>query len=280
MVSVLVVEDDDVTRELISSRLELAGHEVLAVASAPDARERLDEELPDVVVSDMFMPGGSALGLVADLRAAAETAALPVVLLSGRALPADAQAGRALGCSYLSKPFAPRALLKAVDDAAGALSAAVAETLRERLAEMGDLDDPAERVLFSRLLRSFATQAPVTADELTAAVGCGDAEAAQALAHRLAGSAANLGAVHLADLLREVEAVAERGDLDRIDLRWARHATAVARRAANRRRPGARRAAGGRRARCRGGAPRGGPGRQRALTRPGAPACAERPGTP
>ncbi|PWJ49060.1 Hpt domain-containing protein [Quadrisphaera granulorum] len=231
VVTVLVVEDDDVTRELIASRLELAGHDVVAVASAPDAREQLGEDLPDVMVSDMFMPGGSALALVAELRGNPETTQVPVVLLSGRALPADAEAGRALGCSYLSKPFAPKALLRAVGEAAEAPTRMVASSVRDRLAELGDVGDPAERALFSRLLLSFAAQAPVSLVELTSAAACGDDRATRAVAHKLAGSAANLGVLQLADGLREVEQVAEHGDVQALDLRKLRHEGAIARRA-------------------------------------------------
>lgn len=223
MVSVLVVEDDDVSRELIASRLQRAGHEVRAVGSAPAARTQLHDDLPDVLVSDMFMPGGSGLGLVADLRGATETAGLPVVFLSGRALPADVEAGVALGCTYLRKPFAVKALLEAVGEAADAPSRVVEAAVMARLADLGDLDDPAERRLFRRLLTSFADQAPSSLGQLAAAVRRQDPADVEALAHRLAGSAANLGANRLEGLLREVEGAAAGGHpLEAADLRVLR----------------------------------------------------------
>ncbi|MGQ7297137.1 response regulator [Quadrisphaera sp. KR29] len=232
MVSVLVVEDDDVSRELIASRLQRAGHEVRSVGSAPAARHQLDDALPDVLVSDMFMPGGSGLGLVADLRGDAGTAGLPVVFLSGRALPADVEAGLALGGSYLRKPFAVTALLEAVEEAADAPTRVVVAQVLARLADLGDLADPAERRLFRRLLTSFAEQAPAALGQLVAAARRGDAGEVQALAHRLAGGAANLGAPRLEELLRAAEDGAAGGLVpDAADLRPLHLELGVVRRA-------------------------------------------------
>lgn len=232
MVSVLVVEDDDVSRELIASRLQRAGHDVRSAGSAPAARTHLGEALPDVLVSDMFMPGGSGLGLVADLRGTPETAGLPVVFLSGRALPADVEAGLALGGSYLRKPFAVKALLEAVEQAADAPSRVVAAAVLARLADLGDLDDPAERRLFRKLLASFSDQAPALLGQLASSVRRQDPAEVEALAHRLAGSAATLGATRLEGLLREVEAGARQGHVvDASELRALRLEVAVACRA-------------------------------------------------
>jgi CheY-like chemotaxis protein len=211
VISVIVVEDDDVSRELVASRLQRAGYDVRAARSAPEARRMMADLVPDVLVSDMFMPGGSGLGLVADLRSDPPTADLPVVFLSGRALPADVEAGLALGSTYLRKPFAVRALLDAVSEAAGSRGSALEAAVRRRLAELGDLEEPEERALFAQLLASFAEQLPAGTGSLTTAVRARDAAEAEAVAHRLAGGAANLGAARLALLLRELEGAAARG---------------------------------------------------------------------
>lgn len=213
MISVIVVEDDDVSREIVATRLEKAGHDVRSARSAPEARRMLADLVPDVLVSDMFMPGGSGLGLVADLRSEPDTADLPVVFLSGRALPADVEAGLALGSTYLRKPFAVRALLEAVRTAADTPARTLEAGVRRRLAELGDLDDPEERALFAQLLESYAHQAPTGIGQITTAVRAHDPAEVEALAHRLASGAANLGATRLAGLLREAEAAGARGHL-------------------------------------------------------------------
>jgi HPt (histidine-containing phosphotransfer) domain-containing protein len=87
--------------------------------------------------------------------------------------------------------------------------------IRARLAEIGGDDpDPAERALVARLLTSFATGTPVAVEELAEAVERGDVPEVQARAHRLKGSAGNLGAVTLADLFAQVEERARRGEPD------------------------------------------------------------------
>ncbi len=216
MADVLVVEDDDVTRALLEMRLRGAGHCVRSASSAAEARGLLHEGAPEVLVTDMFMPGGSGLGLVAGLREDPVCADLPVVFLSGRALPADVEATRALNGTFLTKPFVPATLAAAVQAALDARPAALEEVVRARLHELGDLEDEQERALLARLLTSFVEQAPPVVAELVAApAGGGSAGggAAEAEAHRLAGSAATLGAAPLARLCAVVEERARTGEV-------------------------------------------------------------------
>ncbi len=223
---VLVVEDDDVTRALLEMRLRGAGHCVRSASSAAEARGLLHEGAPEVLVTDMFMPGGSGLGLVAGLREDPVCADLPVVFLSGRALPADVEATRALNGTFLTKPFVPATLAAAVQAALDARPAALEEVVRARLHELGDLEDEQERALLARLLTSFVEQAPPVVAELVAAPAGGGAAggevagggsagggAAEAEAHRLAGSAATLGAAPLARLCAVVEERARTGEV-------------------------------------------------------------------
>jgi CheY-like chemotaxis protein/HPt (histidine-containing phosphotransfer) domain-containing protein len=211
---VLVVDDEDVTRSLLESRLRGAGHRVAAASSADEARDVMRRAgAPSVLVSDMFMPGGSGLQLVSGLRADPEHADLPVIFLSGRALPADIAAGQALGAQYLLKPFSTTALTGAIDVALGATPDALEDMVRARLADLGDLDSEEERELFARLLSSFVEQAPDLGAAVEAAMGGLDAPDLLAAAHRLRGSAANLGAGPLAALCEEWEDVAEQGGI-------------------------------------------------------------------
>lgn len=105
MAKVLVVEDEDVTRLMLESRLHLAGHRVRGAGSMDEARALLEHVFtPDVVITDMFMPGGSGLSLASSLRSDPLWADLPLIFLSGRALPGDVAAGAALSSAYLAKP--------------------------------------------------------------------------------------------------------------------------------------------------------------------------------
>ncbi len=199
MARVLVVEDDDVTRLVLESLLGRAGHRVRTTASVGEAWAVLDRVFtPDVVVTDMFMPGGSGLTLAAGLREDPALRDLPVVFLSGRALPGDVEAARSLSEAYLAKPLAVDELLDTIDAVLARLAAAREEKVRDRLTERAGSDDPEDRVLFARLLADFADQGPASAAALATAAAAGDTEAFATTLHALAEAATALGAGSLA----------------------------------------------------------------------------------
>jgi CheY-like chemotaxis protein len=112
---VLVVDDDDVIRQLISVNLELEGFEVITAIDGQDALERVDEARPDVVTLDVMMPRLDGWEAAARLRADPKTAHIRVVLLSARAQEADLQRGESIGVdAYLTKPFDPDELISTV----------------------------------------------------------------------------------------------------------------------------------------------------------------------
>ncbi len=113
--TVLVVEDDPVIIDLLTLTLELEGWTVLRAKDAVSALETARAEHPDIVVSDVMMPGRSGLDLIADLRADGETAAIPVMLLSARALAAEVAEGYSAGAvDYVTKPFDPDDLVERI----------------------------------------------------------------------------------------------------------------------------------------------------------------------
>ena len=210
MARVPVVEDDDVTRLLLEKRLSRAGHWVRTAASAAEARATLRRGRPEVLLSDMFMPGGSGLTLVSSLREDRESATLPVAFLSGRALPGDVAAGEALGAAYLTKPPVMDALERAIDAAIEASPPALMATVRERLARLGAEDGEEERSV-ARLLAAFVEQAPEALAALETALADADDVALEAGAARLGAAAAHLGAGPLARLCTDLEDRARTG---------------------------------------------------------------------
>ena len=116
MSRVLVVDDDPNLRQLVTVRLEKAGHRVLAADSADEALTVVhDRGAPDVVVLDVTMPGMTGLELLPLMRTLDGCAELPAIFLSGRVEHHEVEAGRALGATYLTKPFSAAALTKAVE---------------------------------------------------------------------------------------------------------------------------------------------------------------------
>jgi CheY-like chemotaxis protein/HPt (histidine-containing phosphotransfer) domain-containing protein len=221
VVKVLVVEDEDATRLMLERRLSWAGYRIRATSSADEAAAVLDGAFePDVVLTDMFMPGGSGLGLVNALREHPSCADLPVIFLSGRALPGDVVAGRSLGATYLSKPCSLADLARAIDEAAGTTTEELEDVVRRRLGDVAGVEEDAERALTATLLRTFVAGAPIVMAAVERAVATADAGALEAAAHRLAGGAATLGADALAAAFRSLEERALAGDVaDAADVR-------------------------------------------------------------
>ncbi|MEU0674005.1 SpoIIE family protein phosphatase [Streptomyces sp. NPDC006172] len=112
---VLVVDDNADMREYLTRLLHGAGYRVDAVSDGLTALEAVRGEAPDLVVSDVMMPGLDGLGLVAALRTDPRTASVPVLLLSARAgQEASIEGLRAGADDYLVKPFAAAELLARV----------------------------------------------------------------------------------------------------------------------------------------------------------------------
>ncbi|WP_116451949.1 response regulator [Blastococcus litoris] len=214
MAKVLVVEDEDATRVMLERQLTWAGYRVRAASSAEEATAVLDGVFtPDVVVTDMFMPGGSGLGLAGTLRAHSSFADLPVVFLSGRALPGDVDAGRSLGATFLAKPCTLADLARAIDAATGVDGIELEDVVRRRLGDVAGVGEEAERALTARLLRTFILTAPAVLTTLEGAARRADAAGLEAAAHRLAGAAATLGADALAAACRALEERGREGDV-------------------------------------------------------------------
>jgi CheY-like chemotaxis protein len=112
---VLVVDDDDVIRQLITVNLELEGFEVIPAIDGQDALDKVKNARPHVVTLDVMMPRIDGWEAAARLRQDPETSHIKVVLLSARAQEADIQRGEKIGVdAYLTKPFDPDDLIDTV----------------------------------------------------------------------------------------------------------------------------------------------------------------------
>jgi CheY-like chemotaxis protein len=112
---VLVVDDDDVIRQLICVNLELEGFEVFTAVDGNDCLTKARELQPDVVTLDVMMPQIDGWEAAARLRADPRTSAVKVVLLSARAQDSDLRRGDRIGVdAYLTKPFDPDELVETV----------------------------------------------------------------------------------------------------------------------------------------------------------------------
>lgn len=127
MTTVLVVDDQASNRELVRDILTFRGHRVIEAHEGAEALGLAHEQHPDLVLTDVMMPGMDGYQLAQELRAATDTADTPIVFLTSNYLPAEA-APFAEACGVarvLLKSVDPQTLLQAIDDV-------LAEGLRAR----------------------------------------------------------------------------------------------------------------------------------------------------
>lgn len=111
--SILVVEDDDDCRAVLSDLLEMDGYQVVACPNAHHAVEKAKASLPSLVLVDFMMPDADGGWVVRALRAAGgPLAEVPVVLTTGSSL--GREIAERLGVRSLEKPFDVNRLLDLV----------------------------------------------------------------------------------------------------------------------------------------------------------------------
>jgi DNA-binding response OmpR family regulator len=112
---VLVADDDDDQRYLLSRVLQRAGFETVIAEAGMDVVPLAKAERPDVIVIDVQMPDQDGFTTVRQLKNDPALADIPIIFLTGRSEADDRAAGINLGAEdYLSKSTDPRELVKRV----------------------------------------------------------------------------------------------------------------------------------------------------------------------
>lgn len=112
---ILVVEDDPTSAVIMEGALETASREIVIAASVAEAEAALEPGDISLVVLDLVLPDGDGRNLLMRLRDRSETAAVPVIVVSGRMGPRPKAECFALGADiFLEKPFDPEVLQAAV----------------------------------------------------------------------------------------------------------------------------------------------------------------------
>jgi CheY-like chemotaxis protein len=111
---VLLVEDNEMNRDMLSRRLEKKGHSVATAVDAEEGVAKAKADPPDIVLMDMSLPGMDGLEATSRLKADPATRAVPVIVLTAHALEGDREKALAAGCDeYDTKPVdLPRLLEK------------------------------------------------------------------------------------------------------------------------------------------------------------------------
>lgn len=106
MKTILVAEDDSVTRMLIEKALAPLGHTIVTAENGKEALEQAERHHPDLVLLDVLMPQGHGYSVCRTLRERPEFTGLKIVFLSSKAYQADRNQGMALGAdAFITKPF-------------------------------------------------------------------------------------------------------------------------------------------------------------------------------
>ena len=221
----LLAEDDDVNREVALAMLQSLGCRVRTAQDGREAVETLQAAPMDLVLLDWQMPVLDGVGAAQQVRALGIAARgdrhLPLVGLTARAGGDDREACIAAGMDdVVSKPFTRDGLRSVLErwiphtrvGSAAAAAAPGGRALREDvldgrvLAQLRALETGGAEGLVARVAEVFLSTSDRLARELRDAAAADDPEAMSGAAHRLKSSGAQVGALRLASLAKEVEA--------------------------------------------------------------------------
>ena len=114
MAKILLVEDNEMNRDMLSRRLERRGYDVIVAVDGEEGVARARAEMPDLVLMDMSLPVLDGWEATRQLKAAPETKSIPVIALTAHAMAGDREKALEAGCDdFDTKPIdLPRLLGK------------------------------------------------------------------------------------------------------------------------------------------------------------------------
>ncbi|HEX8986685.1 MAG TPA: PAS domain S-box protein [Rhodocyclaceae bacterium] len=217
---VLLVEDNEVSRELAEEILHAAGLEVDTACDGAQAVERGRTGRYDAILMDCHMPVMDGFEATRRLRADPLTATVPVLAMTASVLLADRELCLAAGMNdHISKPVDVGELYGKLAAYLGGIPAAPAvaappkpvldELPLDRAAALARLNG--DEMMYGRLLARFAENQRDAVAAIRSAMAAGDAATAKRLAHTLKGLAGNVGAMRLANSAADAEAAVAAG---------------------------------------------------------------------
>jgi len=121
MAKILLVEDNEMNRDMLSRRLERRGYEVIVAVDGEEGVARAKVDAPDIVLMDLSLPGIDGWEATRQLKAAEETRAIPVLALTAHAMAGDREKALEAGCDdFDTKPIDLPRLVDKIDALLGA----------------------------------------------------------------------------------------------------------------------------------------------------------------
>jgi two-component system cell cycle response regulator DivK len=117
MPKILLVEDNEMNRDMLSRRLERRGFDVVMAVDGLEGVAMAKSELPDLILMDMSLPGIDGWEATRRIRQDPATAAVPVIALTAHAMDGDRERAIDAGCNdYDVKPIEFARLLQKISD--------------------------------------------------------------------------------------------------------------------------------------------------------------------
>ena len=116
MAKILLVEDNDFNRDMLSRRLQRRGYEIVSVADGEQAIRLAPTHMPDLILMDINLPGMDGWEATRRLRANERTASIPIIALTAHAMTGDREKTISAGCDeYETKPVNFEGLLSKME---------------------------------------------------------------------------------------------------------------------------------------------------------------------
>jgi two-component system cell cycle response regulator DivK len=116
MAKILLVEDNEMNRDMLSRRLERRGYQVIIAEDGASGLALAKTEMPDIILMDMSLPVMDGWEATRQVKAAPETKSIPVIALTAHAMAGDEEKALAAGCNdYETKPVDLPKLLAKID---------------------------------------------------------------------------------------------------------------------------------------------------------------------
>lgn len=115
MANILVIEDDVIIRENVSTYLKMSGHQCKAYQNGKEALKEMQTKIPDIIICDIMMPVMNGYEFFNELKKNIHTSLIPVIFLTAKADKSEIAKGLKLGAEYLTKPFGMKNLLMLID---------------------------------------------------------------------------------------------------------------------------------------------------------------------
>ena len=120
MTKILLVEDNQMNRDMLSRRLTRKGYEVVIAVDGQQSIEMARSEAPDLILMDMSLPVLDGWEATRQLKTAPETQAIPVIALTAHAMAGDREKAAEAGCNdYDIKPIELPRLLEKIETLLG-----------------------------------------------------------------------------------------------------------------------------------------------------------------